>query len=176
MPAERRQHAEIIAVGALRYFMLKFTRNSVIAFDFHEALSFEGETGPYVQYAAVRAREHLAQICRARRGAARIRQGADAAKSLASALARKTCGNCCCWRPKQAAAVERAIASGEPAHVAKYAFQLAQSSATSITNTPCSPRENREKQRVAAVDDRYASRQLDANTRTYWAFNSLQYM
>ena len=35
--------------------MLKFTRNSVIAFDFHEALSFEGETGPYVQYAAVRA-------------------------------------------------------------------------------------------------------------------------
>jgi arginyl-tRNA synthetase len=43
-------------VGALRYFMLKFTRNSVIAFDFKEALSFEGETGPYVQYAVVRAR------------------------------------------------------------------------------------------------------------------------
>src|ERR1700745_2802725 len=45
-----------IAMGALRYFMLKFTRNTVIAFDFQEALSFEGETGPYVQYAAVRAR------------------------------------------------------------------------------------------------------------------------
>ncbi len=42
--------------GALRYFLLKFTRNTVIAFDFQEALSFEGETGPYVQYAAVRAR------------------------------------------------------------------------------------------------------------------------
>ena len=47
--------------------MLKFTRNSVIAFDFAEALSFEGETGPYVQYAAVRAREHSAEAGGARR-------------------------------------------------------------------------------------------------------------
>jgi len=45
-----------IAVGALRYFMIKFTRNKVLAFDFDEALSFEGETGPYLQYAVVRAR------------------------------------------------------------------------------------------------------------------------
>jgi arginyl-tRNA synthetase len=50
-----RETAQAIAVGALRYFLLKFTRNSVIAFDFKEALSFEGETGPYCQYAAVRA-------------------------------------------------------------------------------------------------------------------------
>src|SRR6202043_2077256 len=41
--------------GALRYFMLKYTKQSVIAFDFKEALSFEGETGPYAQYAVVRA-------------------------------------------------------------------------------------------------------------------------
>jgi arginyl-tRNA synthetase len=47
--------ARIIAVGALRYFLLRFARNTVIAFDFKEALSFDGETGPYVQYAAVRA-------------------------------------------------------------------------------------------------------------------------
>ena len=52
---EQRATAHQIAVGALRYFLLKFTRNSVIAFDFKEALSFEGETGPYCQYAAVRA-------------------------------------------------------------------------------------------------------------------------
>ncbi len=52
---QRLNSAEAIAIGALRYFMLKFTRNTVIAFDFREALSFEGETGPYVQYAAVRA-------------------------------------------------------------------------------------------------------------------------
>jgi arginyl-tRNA synthetase len=54
--AERQRIAEQIAIGALRYFMLKFTRNSVIAFDFKDALSFEGETGPYIQYAVVRAR------------------------------------------------------------------------------------------------------------------------
>jgi len=56
LPAERRQAiAREIAVGALRYFLLKYTRNSVIAFDFAEALSFEGETGPYLQYSVVRA-------------------------------------------------------------------------------------------------------------------------
>src|SRR5439155_14962670 len=46
--------AHQIAVGALRYFLLKFTRNAIIAFDFKEALNFDGETGPYLQYAAVR--------------------------------------------------------------------------------------------------------------------------
>jgi arginyl-tRNA synthetase len=54
--AEATSLARAIAVGALRYFMIKFTRNKVLAFDFDEALSFEGETGPYLQYAAVRAR------------------------------------------------------------------------------------------------------------------------
>jgi arginyl-tRNA synthetase len=46
--------ARQIGVGALRYFLLKFTRTAIIAFDFKEALSFDGETGPYIQYAAVR--------------------------------------------------------------------------------------------------------------------------
>jgi arginyl-tRNA synthetase len=52
---ERSTVARQIAVGALRYFMLRFNRNTIIAFDFKDALSFEGETGPYVQYAIVRA-------------------------------------------------------------------------------------------------------------------------
>jgi len=49
------QDARSIAVGALRYFLLKFGRNKVIAFDFDEALNFEGDTGPYLQYSLVRA-------------------------------------------------------------------------------------------------------------------------
>jgi arginyl-tRNA synthetase len=53
-PGEAARIARQIATGALRYFMLKFARNSVIVFDFEEALSFEGETGPYLQYTAVR--------------------------------------------------------------------------------------------------------------------------
>ena len=48
------QIANAVAIGALRYFLLRFTRSTVIAFDFKDALSFEGETGPYVQYAVVR--------------------------------------------------------------------------------------------------------------------------
>ena len=47
--------ARLISNGALRYFMIKYTRNKVLAFDFDEALAFEGETGPYLQYAVVRA-------------------------------------------------------------------------------------------------------------------------
>jgi arginyl-tRNA synthetase len=52
---ERAEIAEAIGVGALRYFLLRFTRNTVIAFDYQDALAFDGETGPYAQYAAVRA-------------------------------------------------------------------------------------------------------------------------
>jgi arginyl-tRNA synthetase len=56
LPAnEANEIARIIAVAALRYFLLRFARNTIIAFDFKEALSFDGETGPYVQYAVVRA-------------------------------------------------------------------------------------------------------------------------
>src|SRR4029078_13080870 len=53
--AEVNTIAQQIAVGALRYFLLKFTRTAIIAFDFKEALRFDGEAGPYLQYAAVRA-------------------------------------------------------------------------------------------------------------------------
>jgi arginyl-tRNA synthetase len=53
--AERRQIAEQIGVAAVRYFLIKFARTTVIAFDIDEAVSFVGETGPYLQYAVVRA-------------------------------------------------------------------------------------------------------------------------
>jgi arginyl-tRNA synthetase len=53
--AEQRRIAELIGVAAVRYFMIKYSRTKVIAFDIDEALSFEGESGPYLQYAVVRA-------------------------------------------------------------------------------------------------------------------------
>jgi arginyl-tRNA synthetase len=59
---DRRRTAEAIAVAAVRYFLVKFTRGKVIAFDIEEALSFEGETGPYLQYAVVRASNILAKL------------------------------------------------------------------------------------------------------------------
>jgi arginyl-tRNA synthetase len=124
-PADRQATAQKIAVGALRYFMLKFTRNSVIAFDFHEALSFEGETGPYVQYAIVRAANILKKFT----------DRGDALPVFHSVLTKDIFALCLesedLWQllllaSKAGSAVERAISSGEPAHVAKYAFQLAQ--------------------------------------------------
>ena len=54
-PKQKEQLASLIAIGALRYFMIRFTRNTVITFDIDDALSFEGETGPYLQYSMVRA-------------------------------------------------------------------------------------------------------------------------
>ncbi len=54
--------ASIIAVGALRYYMLRFSRNRVVAFDLDSALAFEGETGPYLQYSVVRARNILKKV------------------------------------------------------------------------------------------------------------------
>jgi arginyl-tRNA synthetase len=153
----RRRAATQIAIGALRYFMLKFTRNSVIAFDFAEALSFEGETGPYVQYSAVRARNILRKF--ADRGevlpylgtAPPIPQSAPLRdpgyppayvqayepilepyagayeEIMGRQLTQEDCWQLLLAASKVGSAIERAVASGEPAHVARYAFQLAQS-------------------------------------------------
>jgi len=61
-PGAREAAAVAIATAALRYFLLKFARNTIITFDMDEALAFEGETGPYVQYAVVRARSIFARL------------------------------------------------------------------------------------------------------------------
>ena len=122
---DRQRSAEQIAVGALRYFMLKFTRNTVIAFDFRDALSFEGETGPYVQYSAVRAANILRK--------AGI-SGEDAVSSLqtvelAPFLSRDTGDSIwAMWLAvsRVTTVLEQAISTAEPALLARYAFQLAQ--------------------------------------------------
>ena len=124
-PAAQRAIASQIAIGALRYFLLKYTRNSVIAFDFQEALSFEGETGPYVQYAAVRARNILRKL--EEKGERLPDFGAELTRAaLGRQLAREDFWQVLLAASKADAAVERAVTAGEPAHVAKYAFQLAQ--------------------------------------------------
>ncbi len=135
--AEQKQTAHAIAVGALRFFLLKFTRNAIIAFDFKDALSFEGETGPYCQYAVVRIRGIR------RKGAERSPDMtsdaniAEAARILEMASREGVLkffeppNESDLWELVLAAgsldyAVDAAIATQEPAFVAKYAFQLAQ--------------------------------------------------
>lgn len=140
----RRRAATQIAIGALRYFMLKYTRNSVIAFDFGEALSFEGETGPYVQYAAVRARNILKKL--GERGERLPDFRAELTREAAARqLADETCWQLLLAASKSGSAIERAVASGEPSHVARYAFQLAQSFSNFYHEYPVLSEADREK-------------------------------
>jgi arginyl-tRNA synthetase len=124
-PADRLTIATQIAVGALRYFMLRFTRNTIIAFDFKDALSFEGETGPYVQYAIVRA----ANIFRKANTTEAASLAAIATLDLSNIL--DTEEGSSLWETwllssKLTLLIEQCIATAEPAYLAKYAFQLAQ--------------------------------------------------
>ncbi len=121
---EQKLTAHAIAAGALRFFLLKFTRNAIIAFDFKDALSFEGETGPYCQYAVVRIRGIR------RKGAEAGATSVEVTKESVSRLLAGVEGNSL-WEMLVAAgsldyAVDAVIATQEPAFVAKYAFQLAQ--------------------------------------------------
>jgi arginyl-tRNA synthetase len=127
--AERAAIATQIATGALRYFMLKFTKSSVIAFDFKEALSFEGETGPYAQYAVVRATNIF------RKGGFDPEDfSRDMASYVSDAdLKRFLTGeaNNDFWElwlasSKTSYVIDQCIATTEPAHLAKHVFQLAQ--------------------------------------------------
>ena len=127
--AERVAIATQIAIGALRYFMLKFTKQSVIAFDFKEALSFEGETGPYAQYAVVRAssifRKAGIDPDAFSREFAESVSVADLAKYFSDKDADEIWG---LWlaASKTSYIIYQCIATAEPAYLAKHAFQLAQ--------------------------------------------------
>lgn len=123
--SERLDVARAIAVCALRYFMLKFTRPTVIAFDLQEAVSFEGETGPYVQYAAVRAKNILRKIVE-RGGEVPDFATALDAEALEKVLAEEDLWQLLLDISRLGSVLNKSTEGGEPAHLAKYAFQLAQ--------------------------------------------------
>ena len=124
--AERRRVASQIAVAAIRYFMLKFSRGKLIVFDIEEALSFEGETGPYLQYAVVRANNIFHKL--QERESLTERNVVDA---LDGAAADELEGDSALWAVVFEAArlddvVEQVVRSLEFSALAKYAFGLAQ--------------------------------------------------
>ena len=155
---EQQAIAEQIAVGALRYFMLRFTRNTVIAFDFQEALAFEGETGPYLQYAAVRARNILRKYARPVEALPPFevlkRQLADEQLwQLVLALSRSH------WT------VARAVESGEPAQLARHAFQAAQAFNNFYHQSSILKERDPERQAVQLAIVRLALRELSGMMR-----------
>jgi len=145
--AERARMAHAIAIGALRYFLLRFARSTVIAFDFKDALSFEGETGPYCQYAVVRIRNifrkwgeqtwELAARVEADLGGVEAGPGEAVGYELGQASNEELQrflgapeGNefweMALLAGSLGATMRASVGSQEPSFVAKYAFQLAQ--------------------------------------------------
>lgn len=125
--AQQQKIARQIAVAALRYFLLKYTRTSIIAFDFEEALKFRGETGPYLQYSVRRLSNIFTELGRS---ADDVR--ADFAQLSAEEVAAQFAGEAgdVLWSLVYFASrlddvVQVSANAFEPTHVAKFAFQLA---------------------------------------------------
>jgi arginyl-tRNA synthetase len=127
--SEHRRIAEMIAVAAVRYFMVKYSRTKIIAFDIDEALTFEGESGPYLQYAVVRAQNIFAKL-RERDGLDEAAVFAKTGEIAAAELAGEG-GSHDLWALILEASrldeiVEQVVRTLEFSVLAKYAFGLAQ--------------------------------------------------
>jgi arginyl-tRNA synthetase len=127
-PGERDEAARAIAVGALRYFLLKYGRNKIITFDLDEALAFVGETGPYIQNSVVRARNIFAKLeAEGHDVAALLRRAAalDLGALLAGAEGDEAWALLLLMARTEEVA-EQAVRAEEPSLVARHAFAVAQ--------------------------------------------------
>jgi arginyl-tRNA synthetase len=160
---ERQQIARTIAIAAVRYFMIKFSRGKIIAFDLAEALSFEGESGPYIQYAVVRANNIFQKV--------QQRDGLDESallktlKDVPAAELEGANGSHELWSLVLDAArldevVEQVIRSLEFSVLAKYAFALAQAFNAFYHRAPILNEERDEVRRWRAAGVIYVRNQL----------------
>jgi arginyl-tRNA synthetase len=122
---EKKLTAHQIAVGALRYFLLKFTKNTVIVFDFKEALSFEGETGCFCQYSAVRANSIFRKL--EENGLEKAFETISNSNSeIAEILANENeIWSLIALNSRLSETISQAVNATEPAILAKYTFGLA---------------------------------------------------
>jgi arginyl-tRNA synthetase len=167
--AEKQITASQIAVGALRYFLLKFTRNTIIVFDFAEALSFEGETGPYCQYAAVRANSIFRKL--EENGESSAESGLRSAElGAVGEVLSSEIGNEIWSLLTLAARLEEIIAhsanQNEPAFLAKFTFALAKAFNLFYHRHRIIAEENRAKRAVLITVADVTRRQLTAALRT----------
>jgi arginyl-tRNA synthetase len=161
--ADHRRIAEMIAVAAVRYFMVKYSRTKIIAFDIDEALAFEGESGPYLQYAVVRAQNILAKL--------RERDGLDEAAVFDQVAAEPAgeltgeAGSHDLWALMLEASrldeiVEQVVRTLEFSVLAKYAFGLAQMFNTFYHHYPILNEERRDARLWRAAGVAYFRAQL----------------
>jgi arginyl-tRNA synthetase len=177
--SDRQNISQQIAIGALRYFMLKYTKPSVIAFDFKEALSFEGETGPYAQYGVVRATNIFRKggldpetFCKDVAGnvsAADLSPFLTAEQSSGVSPTtndqQPTAGVTDLWElwlsaSKTAFVIDQCIATTEPAYLAKHVFQLAQLFNTFYHRYPILSEENESRKQFLLATAAVVRREL----------------
>jgi arginyl-tRNA synthetase len=166
LPAdEKTRISRQIAAGALRYFMLKYARNSLIVFDFEEALSFEGETGPYLQYTAVRLNSIFRKL-REREGTTEedvLRSAAGIGAADLSGLPDKEqtdFWDLVLFGSQLDEEVLRSVKSLEFSHLAKFAFLLCQKFNTYYHQYPILAEEDRRVRTVRLLTIRYIKEQL----------------
>jgi len=153
-----------IATGALRYFMLKFARNSLIVFDFEEALSFEGETGPYLQYTFVRLNSIFRKL-REREGTTEedvLRSASGAAVRLGDLSEKEGIDfwDLVFYASQFEEEVLRSTRALEFSHLAKFAFNLSQKFNTYYHRYPVLSEENKAVRAVRLLTLRYVKEQL----------------
>jgi arginyl-tRNA synthetase len=162
-PDDVRRTAEIIAIAALRYFMVKFSRGKIIAFDIDEALSFEGESGPYLQYAVVRANNIFNKL-EERLGLTEAQIVASLPATPPAAIAEGQDADAV-WALVLDAArldeiVEQSVRTLEPSLLVKYAFGLAQAFNAFYHRHPILNEERDEHRRWRAAVAAYFRHQL----------------
>jgi arginyl-tRNA synthetase len=177
--SDRQNISQQIAIGALRYFMLKYTKPSVIAFDFKEALSFEGETGPYAQYAVVRATNIFRKgaldpetFCRdvasnvsAAELSPFLNEQQSSSVSPTANNQQPTTGVSDLWElwlsaSKTAFVIDQCIATTEPAYLAKHVFQVAQQFNTFYHRYPILSEENESRKQFLLATAAVVRREL----------------
>jgi arginyl-tRNA synthetase len=168
--SEKKSAALQIAVAALRYFLLKFTRNSVIAFDFQEALSFEGETGPYCQYAAVRINSIFrklgpALVEKAEGILGQATSNREIQDRVSEALSGE--GGTEIWSlvmlaERLSEVIQQGKTSAEPANLAKYTFTLAKAFSAFYQKFRIRSEEDEVRQAVLIATTKIVRRQLNA--------------
>jgi arginyl-tRNA synthetase len=160
---DRARISRQIAAGALRYFMLKYARNSVIVFDFEEALSFEGETGPYLQYTLVRLNSIFRKL-REREGTTEedLRALAGAGIDLDGLTEKEQADfwDLVFYASRLEADVVRAVGGLEFSHLAKFAFTLSQKCNGYYHQYPILSEENKKVRAVRLLTIRYVRERL----------------
>jgi arginyl-tRNA synthetase len=126
--AEKQETARAIAIGALRYFLLKYGRTKIITFDMDEALAFVGETGPYIQNAVVRARNIFSKLAAEGHAVEPLlaRAGALPLPSLLEGEEGDEVWSLLVLMARSEEIAEQAIRAEEVALLAKHAFAVAQ--------------------------------------------------